>query len=186
MKKMWLITRREYLTRVRNKTFLLSTFLLPVVFLLFISATVLIQLKTKSHNRIAVIDANGFFKDYLRGDSALSFDFSSGIDTMNYEQRGCTAVLIIPRLADSGKTECRLKYKKALGIEQASALDDHIRDAVTDHMIFEKTTVSRAKLDSIRKESDIAAGGSYEDNGPDRERRPVRHLPISSAMSAAS
>ena len=34
MKKMWLITRREYLTRVRNKTFLLSTFLLPVVFIL--------------------------------------------------------------------------------------------------------------------------------------------------------
>ena len=125
----------------------------------------LLQLKTKSHNRIAVIDANGFFSDYLKGDSTLSFDFSPGIDTLNYEQRGCTAVLIIPRLADSGKTECRLKYKKALGLEQASALDDRIRDAVTDHMIFEKTTVSRAKLDSIRNESDIAHISSFEDNG---------------------
>ncbi len=165
MRKMWLITRREYLTRVRNKTFLLSTFLLPLVFILFISGAVLIQLKTKSHNRIAVIDANGYFKDYLKGDSTLSFDFSPGIDTLNYEQQGCTAVLIIPRLADSGKTECRLKYKKALGLEQASALDDRIRDAVTDHMIFEKTTVSRAKLDSIRSESDIAHISSFEDNG---------------------
>jgi ABC-2 type transport system permease protein len=165
MSKMWLITRREYLTRVRNKTFLISTFLLPVVFILFISGAVLIQLKTKSHNRIAVIDANGFFADYLKGDSALSFDFSPGIDTLNYQQRGCTAVLIIPKLAESGKTECRLKYKKALGLEQASALDDHIRDAVTDHMIFEKTTVSRAKLDSIRITSDITHISSYEDNG---------------------
>jgi ABC-2 type transport system permease protein len=165
MKKMWLITRREYLTRVRNKTFLLSTFLLPVVFILFISGTVLLQLKTKSHNRIGVIDANGFFSDYLKGDSTLSFDFSPGIDTLNYEQRGCTAVLIIPRLAASGKTECRLKYKKALGLEQASALDDRIRDAVTDHTIFEKTTVSRAKLDSIRSESDIVHISSFEDNG---------------------
>ena len=43
MKKMWLITRREYLTRVRNKTFLLSTFLLPLVFILFIFGAVLIQ-----------------------------------------------------------------------------------------------------------------------------------------------
>jgi ABC-2 type transport system permease protein len=165
MKKMWLITRREYLTRVRNKTFLLSTFLLPVVFILFIAGAVLIQLKTKSHNRIAVIDANGFFSDYLKGDSALSFDFSPGIDTVNYGQHGCTAVLIIPKLAESGKTECRLKYKKALGIEQASALDDHIRDAVTDHMIYEQTSVSRAKLDSIRKESDITDVKSFEDNG---------------------
>ena len=165
MKKMWLITRREYLTRVRNKTFLLSTFLLPVVFILFISGAVLIQLKTKSHNHIAVIDANGFFKDYLKGDSSLSFDFSPGIDTLNYMQQGCSAVLIIPPLSDNGKTECRLKFKKALGIEQASALEDHIRDAVTDHMIFEKTTVSRAKLDSIRKESNITYISSFEDNG---------------------
>jgi ABC-2 type transport system permease protein len=165
MKKMWLITRREYLTRVRNKTFLISTFLLPVVFIVFIAGAVALQLKTKSHNRIAVIDANGFFSDYLKGDSALSFDFSPGLDTLNYAQQGCSAVLIIPRLADSGQTECRLKYKKALGIEQSAALDDHIREAVTDHMIFEKTTVSRAKLDSIRKESDITHISHYEDNG---------------------
>ena len=165
MSKMWLITRREYLTRVRNKTFLLSTFLLPVVFILFIAGAVLIQLKTKSHNRIAVIDANGFFKDYLKGDSALSFDFSPGLDTTNYEQQGCTAVLIIPTLPDSGRADLRLKYKKALGLEQTSALDDHIRDAVTDHMIYEKTTVSRGKLDSIRKGAPVAKVDSYEDNG---------------------
>ena len=42
MKKMWLITRREYLTRVRNKTFLLSTFLLPVVFIVFIAGAVVL------------------------------------------------------------------------------------------------------------------------------------------------
>jgi ABC-2 type transport system permease protein len=165
MSKMWLITRREYLTRVRNKTFLLSTFLLPVVFILFIAGAVLIQLKTKSHNRIAVVDANGFFKDYLKGDSALTFDFSPGLDTTNYEQRGCTAVLIIPTLTEGGTTDLRLKYKKALGIEQASALEDHLRDAVTDRMIFEKTTVSRQKLDSIRKEAPVTTVHSFEDNG---------------------
>lgn len=165
MNKMWLITRREYLTRVRNKTFLISTFLLPVVFILFIAGAVLIQLKTKSHNRIAVIDANGFFSEYLKGDSALTFDFSQGIDTMNYEQRGCTAVLIIPRLSDSGDTHLRLKFKKALGIEQSSALNDHLKDAITDRMIFEKTTVSRGKLDSIRKASPTTTVDSFEDNG---------------------
>jgi len=183
MKKMWLITRREYLTRVRNKTFLLSTFLLPVVFILFISGAVLIQLKTKSHNRIAVIDANGFFSDYLKGDSALNFDFSPGIDTLNYQQRGCTAVLIIPKLPDSGRTDLRLKYKKALGIEQSAALDDHLRDAISDYMIYEKTTVSRSKLDSIRK------GAPTVQDMRTMARplgRPVKPPPISSAMSAVS
>lgn len=36
MNKILIIIQREYLTRVRNKTFLLSTFLLPLVMLLFI------------------------------------------------------------------------------------------------------------------------------------------------------
>jgi ABC-2 type transport system permease protein len=165
MKKMWLITRREYLTRVRNKTFLLSTFLLPLVFMLFIFGSVLIQLKTQSHHRIAVIDANGYFKDYLKGDPTITYDFTPGIDTVNYEQKGCTAVLIIPVLPDSGKTECRLKYKKSLGLIGTESLKEHIHNAIIDHMIFEKTAVSRTKLDSIRSQSDIARVESYEDSG---------------------
>jgi len=166
MKKMWLIARREYLTRVRNKTFLLSTFLLPLVFILFILGSVLIQLKTQSHHLIAVIDANGYLKDYLKGDSTIAYDFTPGIDTLNYEQKGCSAVLIIPVLSDSGKTECRLKYKKSLGLAGTESLKEQIRNAITDHMIFEKTAVSRPKLDSIRSQSDIAQVESYEDSGP--------------------
>jgi ABC-2 type transport system permease protein len=166
MKKMWLITRREYLTRVRNKTFLLSTFLLPLVFVLFILGAVLIQLKTQSHHRIAVIDANGYFKDYLKGDSTISYYFIPGIDTVNYEQKGYTAVLIIPVLRDSGKSECRLKYKKSLGLIGTESLKEHIHNAITDHMIFEKTALNRPKLDSIRSQSDFAQVESYEDNGP--------------------
>ena len=78
MNKTWLITRREYLTRVRNKTFLLSTFLLPIVIILFIAGSVVISEQTKSHHRIAVVDANGYFKEYMKGDSTISFDFSPG------------------------------------------------------------------------------------------------------------
>src|ERR1700722_6522851 len=124
MNKMWLITRREYLTRVRKKTFLLSTFLLPLVFILFIVGAVILSVQTRSHHRIAVIDANGYFKDYLKGDSTISFDFSPGLDTANYEAKGCTAVLIIPLLPEDGKTECRLKYKKQLGLATTEELKD--------------------------------------------------------------
>src|ERR1700754_583311 len=100
MSKIWLIMRREYLTRVRNRTFLLSTFLLPFVFILFIVGAVLMSTQTHARHRIAVVDANGYFKDYLKSDSALSFDFSPGIDTVNYVKKGCTAVLIIPPLQE--------------------------------------------------------------------------------------
>jgi len=165
MSKIWLITRREYFTRVRNKTFLLSTFLLPLVIVLFIAGSVVISLQTKTRHRIAVIDANGFFKDYLKGDSAINFDFSAGLDTLNYEQKGCTAVLIIPLLPEDQKTVCRLKYKKQLGLESTGDLEERIHTAITDHLIYEKAGISRARLDSIRAGSDIAELASYEDSG---------------------
>jgi ABC-2 type transport system permease protein len=165
MNKIWLITRREYLTRVRNKTFLLSTFLLPLVIILFIVGSVLISMQTHSRQRIAVVDANGYFKDYLKSDSALAFDFSPGIDTLNYSGKGCTAVLIIPPLKEGQLTNVRLKYKKQLGLAGKDDLDHRIDNAITDRLIFEKTSVSREKLDSIRKSSKLASVQSFEDNG---------------------
>jgi ABC-2 type transport system permease protein len=165
MKKIWLITRREYSTRIRNKTFLLSTFLLPLVFVIFIAGSVLIGTQTHTRHRIAVIDANGYFKDYLKSDSALSFDFSPAIDSTNYEQKGCTAMLIIPLLPEDQKTIYRLKYKKQLGLAGTSDLENRVDNAITDHMIYEKTAISRSKLDTIRHNSDIAQIMSYEDLG---------------------
>jgi ABC-2 type transport system permease protein len=162
--KIWLITRREYFTRVRNKTFLLSTFLLPLMIIVFIAGSVIIASQGKSRYRIAVIDANGYFKNYLRTDSALAFDFSPGIDTLNYADKGCTAVLIIPVLPEGQKTVYRLKYKKQLGLAAADDLEKRIDNAIVDHQIYEKTSISRARLDSIRKSADIAEMKSYEDH----------------------
>ena len=76
MSKIWLIVKREYLTRVRNKTFLLSTFALPLVFVLFIAGSILIASQTHTRQRIAVTDANGYFQHYLKSDSSISFVFS--------------------------------------------------------------------------------------------------------------
>ncbi|HVU54620.1 MAG TPA: ABC transporter permease [Puia sp.] len=163
--KIWLITRREYLTRVRNKTFLLSTFLLPIAIILFITISVWVSLKGRSHHHIAVIDANGYFKDYLKSDKSISFDFSPGLDTLNYAEKECTAVLIIPVLPEGQKTIYRLKYKKQLALDDKSDLESRINNAIVDHMIYEKTSVSRARLDSIRKGADIATLITFEDQG---------------------
>ena len=165
MSKIWLITKREYRTRVRNKTFLLSTFLLPLMIVLFIAGSIMLALQGKTRHRIAVIDANGYFREYLKGDSSISFDFSTGLDTLNYTQKGCTAALIIPVLKEGQKTECRLKYKKQLGLSGITDLEGRISHAITDHLIFEKTSISRQKLDSIRISSDMAELRSYEDDG---------------------
>jgi ABC-2 type transport system permease protein len=165
MSKIWLIMRREYLIRVRNKTFLISTFLLPLVIILFIAGSVVLSEQTKTRHRIAVADANGYFKDYLKSDSSIIFDFSPGIDSLNYEQKGCTAILDIPLLQEGKKPDYKLKYKKQLSISGATDLENRVENAVTDHLIYEQTRISKGRLDSIRLQSNIGHLRSYEDNG---------------------
>lgn len=166
MSKTWLIIQREYRTRVRNRSFLLSTFLLPLVSVLFIAGTVLVAVHGKTRQRIGVIDANGYYKDYLKSDSAMSFDFSTDLDTLNYEQKGCTAVLIIPPLDETHTTICRLKYKKQIGLAGIGELESRVNGASNDHLVYEKTGITQAKLDSVRsKASHIAEIRSFEDQG---------------------
>ena len=165
MNKTLLIMKREYLTRVRRKTFLLSTFLLPVVIVLFIAGAVLLAVQGKSHHRVAVVGENGYFQNYLKSDSMITYDFSPGLDTTNYEQKGCTAVLIIPPIKEDSRPAYRLKYKKQLGFAAEQDIREHLRTAITDRMILEKTGVNRARLDSIRNASDDMDFHSFEDLG---------------------
>jgi ABC-2 type transport system permease protein len=169
MNKIGLIIRREYLTRIRNRTFLISTFLLPFMIVLFIAGMVYLGIKGRTNHRIAVVDQNGYFKDYLKSDSALFFDFSPAIDTLNYAEKNCSAVLIIPVLEEGQKTIYRLKYKKQLGIANIDDLEKRVSSAITDHLIYTKTNISRGRLDSIRAVSDIAELKTFSDEGKKSE-----------------
>jgi len=167
MNKIGLIIRREYVTRIRNKTFLLSTFLLPFVFVIFIAGVIFFAIKGKTNHRISVSDQNGYFKDYLKSDSTLYFDFSPAIDSLNYAEKGYSAVLIIPVLKEGEKTIYRLKYKKQMGLTNIDDLENRINSAITDHLIFTKTNITRGRLDSIRTASDIAVLKTFSDEGKD-------------------
>jgi ABC-2 type transport system permease protein len=169
MKKIGLIIRREYTTRIRNKTFLLSTFLLPVMLVLVTAGLVVLAIKGKTNHRIAVSDQNGYFKDYLKSDSTIFFDFSPAVDSLNYAEKNCSAVLIIPVLREGEKTVYRLKYKKQLGLANISDLENRISSAITDHLIYTKTNITRARLDSIRAASDIAELRTFSDEGKKSE-----------------
>ncbi|MBK7292157.1 MAG: ABC transporter permease [Chitinophagaceae bacterium] len=63
MNKIWLIIKREYLTRVRKKTFIISTLLFPLLYLGLIFGMGFIAEKSKQNLKVAVIDKSGYFTD---------------------------------------------------------------------------------------------------------------------------
>ena len=70
MNKIWIIIQREYITRVRRRSFLLITTLLaPLGFFLLMSSSVLISTYSQGKMDVAIIDDSGIFKDVPMADA---------------------------------------------------------------------------------------------------------------------
>lgn len=65
MNKIWLIIKREYLTRVRKKTFIISTLLFPLLYLGLIFGMGFIADKSRQTLNVAIIDNSGYFTENL-------------------------------------------------------------------------------------------------------------------------
>ena len=87
MGKVWLIIKREYFTRVRNKTFILSTILLPLFFIGFIAASTYLSIKGDTNYTIAVNDQNGIFKNSFKSDKRIKYEFPAGVNSNNFQEK---------------------------------------------------------------------------------------------------
>ncbi len=63
MSKIWIIIQREYITRVKRKSFIITTLLAPLGFFALISGSVLISTYSQGRTDVAIIDESGFFKN---------------------------------------------------------------------------------------------------------------------------
>ncbi len=124
MKKIILIIKREYLTRVRKKTFIISTLLFPLLYLALIFGTGYLAAKGHRNLKVAVIDNSGYFTEAkLNAQNAM--DPSSqlvlagrGADSIiaDHQKAGYDAYIEIPSLDwKTGKDSLLLKADKVLG-----------------------------------------------------------------------
>ncbi len=152
MSKIWLILKREYITRVRNKTFLLSTFLLPIVMILFIFGSAFFAMSSKDKlKKIAVVNDPGYFKQNLSSDSArLNFVFIAGIDSSNFKNKGYDAVLNLNN--DSLGKKFTIHSEKQLGMDTKRSLEERL-DKAYEKFQLQKKGIRKEILDSISKQA---------------------------------
>jgi ABC-2 type transport system permease protein len=164
MHKIWLIIQREYTTRVKNKRFLLVTFLMPLLIIGLIFGSAYLSTKGTEHRKIAVIDPNGYIKTSLKNTSQIDFEFPDNVDTTNYTNKGYTDILILPKFDSKQKTNYILKSKKSMGLIMQNSISEKINSAIEDQMLQE-AGIRQVILDSIHKASQYAELKAYEDKG---------------------
>ena len=81
MNKLWLIIQREYLTRVKTPSFILTTLLTPLGLLLFMVVVTIIFSYESDNQRIAVKDDYGLFNGRgFKDDERSSFFIKNSAD----------------------------------------------------------------------------------------------------------
>lgn len=148
MNKIWLVIKREYLTRVRNRTFILSTILLPLFFIGFIAASAYLSIKSVEREKIAVEDDNGIFKSSFQSDKVITYEFPPDVNVNNFKEKGYSAFLRIPDKYDSRQDSISLISEKQMGFTAEDKIKDQINTAIRNKA-FLKNNINKKILDSI-------------------------------------
>jgi ABC-2 type transport system permease protein len=154
MNKISLIIKREYRTRVRRRTFIVSTFLFPIFIILFIVGSVFLAVKSKEILKISVPD-DSFLRSSLKSDSSsVIFVFDSDVNQNNFDDKGYTAFLKTNPDSLSNKNYTVIS-RKQLGLESMEAVISQLNKAY-ENKLLEQKGIKRSILDSVAAVSDNA------------------------------
>lgn len=157
MKKVLLIVQREYATRVKKKTFLLITFIAPLLFALLMVGPAFLAQMSGSKDTVYVVDKSGAFQNDLRDREDIQFKFvDRSVAKAQEELLGDNPdayILAIPENPAKNIEEFRLIGKKSPSMGLSNNLED-ILEAKVRKLRIKNAGLSRDKLASI--ETDIS------------------------------
>ncbi|MGV3529258.1 MAG: ABC transporter permease [Flavisolibacter sp.] len=150
MNKTALIIKREYLSRVRKKTFILTTILTPLLFAGVIAAVVLITVKNIRHEKVAVVDPSSVFKGGLENSDIITYDFRNDIDTGNFVQRGYSAILFPPGVGTNPSPRYQLVTSGSLSRFANDRIRKDINSTIENNLISDELKIDPRRIDSIK------------------------------------
>jgi len=150
MHKIILIIQREYLTRVRKKSFLIMTVLGPVLFAAFMVLPAWFATMEDTEVRtIAVVDSTNIFYKVLPETQYIKFDYPEGTSLKelqdNFEFSGYSAILFIPHNILASNTTILYSSK-----QPSMTVTMHIKNAIEKEIENEKLKANNIEnLDKI-------------------------------------
>ena len=142
IKKLGIIIQREYLNKVKKKSFLLITFLAPVFFAAMCILPSVIMMGTKEEaKQIGVIDRSGIVLPYLTDNEVTIFkdlgaDASPEAVKADFKASGVDVLLTISELDTLSRSVLADCYsEKPLGMDTGSMIEGRINDAVEAYRI---------------------------------------------------
>ena len=155
MNKLWLIIKREYLTRVTKRSFILATLLTPLAFALFFGIVGFIfSYESGETLRIAIIDKDDIFKKNIADENNLIFKFEDrSLESLrsDFENTGYSGIIVIPSLKNITYKNYTVAYyaENQLGLDVRSNIERKISSKIRDYKI-EELKLDKAELEYLK------------------------------------
>ena len=154
LKTIGIVIRREYFNKVRKKSFIWTTFLVPILIAGLTIGIMYAVINTKDKTKsIAVVDASGIVMPYMTDTETILFKEVTGVSVnsikTNLSAMGYDGVLSVSAIDSTRSVSAEIFSSKPFGMEVNEAVTARINRAVEDYRI---ASYDIAGLDQILKD----------------------------------
>lgn len=160
MNKIGLVIQREYLSRVRKKSFLVMTILGPLLMGGVFGFMIYLNKADSDTKTIAVVDQTHAFGNLFKSNDRLQFVYvDEPVDSLrnSTSERGYFGILVIPETAtlDALEKGCVLYSESKPGLEVLEKISNVLEKEINDHK-YQDAGIDPQKLSSIKTDVSIS------------------------------
>lgn len=171
MKNILLILQREYLVRVKKKSFIIMTFVTPMLFVLFYAGIIWTAIGSTDTKEVLVLDESGLMKEGFKDSKNVKFNFTnSPIEEakQEFELGNNSALLHIPRDVVDNPRSVRIYARKNVSLELKSKLENYIEGQIEDMRLraagITPEVIAEAKVNVSAQTINLSQGEEKESN----------------------
>ncbi|MCX8523584.1 ABC transporter permease [Chryseobacterium formosus] len=177
MNNIFLITKREFLTQVKKKSFIILTLLAPLMIIAFGAVIGFMFKANESHNVIEVVDNSGLFKGQLKSDEKINYVFIPSAEekakVKNLKgNENLDGILILPTLSgnnlDDIEKSTRLVVNTKIGLDTKQQIISDITNVIKKEKI-KQLGIQEAQLENLDKSFTLKTINVSEDNKEDSD-----------------
>ena len=152
--KTGVVISREYLNQVKKKSFLITTFVVPILFaaICILPSVLMMNVKEKSQ-KVAVVDHSGIVMPYFENNEAAEFSDCSTEDPAvlkdELKSRGFDVLVVVSPLDSVRSVSIQTFSKKPTGVDFNSGIRSKANKAVEQYRI---STYNISGLEQIMKD----------------------------------
>jgi ABC-2 type transport system permease protein len=166
MNKIWLIIQREYLTRVRKKSFIIMTILGPLLMATVMILPVYLGQKSDKEYKIVVVDETGLFKDKIRETSSLKFGYlDEKIGTVrDMVSKGSHDGVVYIMREGVSKVNAPIFFETQIGISNIEYIRSELQNILDDVQLQAEFGISKQELETRKVKVDVGLVDNQTDS----------------------